>query len=84
MDREERGAGPGGQCHQGLWPRSQAMGRGREAGGDQGDQAEPRGQDRVHVQPQEAEHCQGERAGEIRSKRQEISIHGHSEQEKTR
>ena len=84
MDREERGAWVGGQRHQRLWPRSQAMGRGCEAGGDQGEQAEPRGQDRVHIQPPEAEHGQGERAGEIRSKRQEISIHGHSEQEKTR
>ena len=79
MDRKERGAWARGQRHQGLWPRSQAMGRGCEAGGDQGDQAEPRGQDRVHVQPQEAEHRQGERPGEIESKRQEISIHGHSE-----
>ena len=79
MVREERGAGAGGQRHQGLRPRPQEVGRGRGRR-DEGEQAEPRGQDRVPVQPPEAEHSQGGRAGEIRSQeRQEISVHGHSE-----
>ena len=88
--REKRGAGAGDQRHQGPRPGPQEVGRGRgrrgsEAGARQGEQAKPRGQDRVHVQPPETEHSQGGRAGEIRSQeRQEISVHGHSEQEETR
>ena len=84
-----------GQCDQRLRPRPPEVGRvQRQGGGEQGGQreqggqgeqgeAEPRGQDRVPAQPQEEEHGEGDGEGKVETS-QEISVHGHPEQEEAR